>query len=343
MTARTPEQPMANCPAINTDSPRDWQAEALHWRRTAEQFERVVRLGSFELNLDSGALTWSDGTYVIFGLQPGSPITVERALGFYDADARDEISRHIEAAQSSGQPYDVTIPFRSATGEVGWARTIGQIELSGGVRRLVGVIRDITREREIENHLRLQANQDVLTGLPNRRAFLSHLDRALNGRGSEPVALCIVDVDRFKTINDTHGHAVGDELLRETARRLQRSVRTTDFVARLGGDEFVVVLHGMRSRADLRRRATVIVTTARRPLRVGDVDLAPSVSVGACLGVAEDSSPDTLLGGADTALYETKAASRDGFSIFGSRRRRHLGITAVGPSKPAMVLVPLAS
>ena len=306
------------------DATRDGSGAAAAWRRTAEQVERLVKLGSFAVDLDTGALSWSRGTYVIFGLPPGSTITVEQALGFYGSQARDEISRCLDAAKRSGQPYDLTVPFVTSQGTAKWARMIAQVEAASGRSRLVGVIRDITSERDAEEQLRIQANQDVLTGLPNRRAFQAHLERhASFGAPEGASALCIVDVDRFKAINDRHGHATGDRLLQAIGQRLVDTVRTTDFVARLGGDEFAIVLHGMRDRADLRHRAAKLVEAVREPLDLDGATLEPSVSVGACFSRSK-TDLDVLLRQADVALYKAKLNGRDQFCVFHSRIRKEV-------------------
>lgn len=295
---------------------RDWRFEALNGARKAEQIERLVKLGSFEVDIDTGHLAWSDGTYAIFGVPAGSTITVDQALGFYDTETRDQISRALEAAQRTGEPYDLTVPFRSSAGDARWARMIWQVERVGGSTRLIGVIRDITRERDNEEKLRLQAYEDVLTRLPNRRAFQAHLAEALGQRPGCKVALCIVDVDRFKLVNDAHGHAVGDRLLQEIGRRLTCAVRTTDFVARLGGDEFAIVLHGTRGRTELRLRTAVIVEKAREPLVLDDLVIEPSVSVGACLDGRGRASADVLFKQADVALYKAKLDGRNQVCVF---------------------------
>ncbi len=311
-------------PTLDTRHSLGWREVARTWQRKAEQVERLVRLGSFEVDLQTDALTWSDGTYAIFGLDPGTPITVEQALGFYDIDVQHQISSHLAAAAASGEAYDLTVPFRSNAGHTGWARMFAQVETSNGSRRLIGVIQDVTREREIEQQLRLLAHQDVLTGLPNRRAFQSHIDQALAKRTGEVLAVCLVDVDRFKAVNDVHGHAVGDRLLQEIGRRLSGSVRTADFVARLGGDEFAVVLHNMRDKADLRRRAAAIVEAARQLFDPDGVTVASSVSVGACLSSAKATMSEALLKNSDIALYKAKLNGRDQFCIFQSSLRKQV-------------------
>ena len=309
--------------AFGLGTVRDWRDEAIRWRRKAEQVERLVKLGSFEVDLDSGALSWSDGTYAIFGLLPGSSVTVEQALGYYDPQVRTEINCALEAAKLSGQPYDLTVPFLTDAGLAGWARMIAQVEHANGQTRLVGVIRDITSERDAEERLRVQANQDILTGLPNRRAFQAHLEQNATLRLQGGSALCIVDVDRFKAVNDVHGHAVGDRLLQAVGRRLAEAVRTTDFVARLGGDEFAIVLHGLRRRAELGQRAAHLVQTVRQPLDFDGVTIEPSISVGACYRGSQ-ANVDTLLKQADIALYKAKLSGRDQFCVFQPSLRKEV-------------------
>ena len=297
-------------------------AELAKWRRNAEQVERLVKLGSFEVDLDTGELTWSDGTYAVFGVPEGLPISIEEALGFYDASGRDLIARHLELAQESGEPYDLTVPFRTRAGEARWARMIAQVETVAGSKRLFGVIRDITSERELEQHLRLQAHQDTLTGLPNRRAFQARLEQAEPAAG-EGLGLCIVDVDCFKAVNDVHGHDVGDGLLQIVAARLSGAVRTTDLVARLGGDEFAIVLTGMKSNSDLQRRVSSVITAVREPARCAGRLLTPSVSIGASFSRGR-TSPDQLLRQADIALYKAKLNGRDRFCLFEPRFRKEV-------------------
>ncbi|WP_131114400.1 putative bifunctional diguanylate cyclase/phosphodiesterase [Lichenihabitans psoromatis] len=296
-------------------------AELAKWRRNAEQVERLVKFGSFEAGLDAGGLTWSDGTYAVFGVPAGSPITLEEALAFYDAATRDRIQQGIERAKASGEPYDLTVPFRTRAGENRWARMVGQVEIVAGSKRLFGVIRDVTSERIAEEHLRQQALQDMLTGLPNRRAFQARLEQ-VQSTGVERLGLCIVDVDRFKSVNDGYGHEVGDLLLKLIASRLAAAVRTTDLVARLGGDEFAIVLTGLQSKADLQRRVSSVITAVREPGLCADHMLTPSVSIGA--SCSRTLSPDHLLKQADIALYKAKLNGRDQYCLFEPRFRKEV-------------------
>lgn len=288
-------------------------ADLAKLRRNAEQVERLVKLGSFEVDLTTGVLTWSEGTYAIFGVPAGQPITVAEAMSFYDDEVRDRIAQHLEAAQASDEPYDLTVPFRNRAGELRWARMVAQVEAVAGSTRLFGVIRDITCERNTEEKLHQQAHQDVLTGLPNRRAFQLRLKQA--SASADRFGLCIVDVDRFKAVNDLHGHEGGDALLQTIATRLCSAVRSTDFVARLGGDEFAVVLVGLRTKVDLQRRVAAMTEAIREPAACAGHLLAPSASIGACLGRRRAGSEE-LLRQADAALYQAKLDGRDQFCLY---------------------------
>ncbi len=179
-------------------------------------------------------------------------------------------------------------------------------------------VRDITVERSNERRWRRESHTDHLTGLLNRKGFDQALAgavrRAREGAGAQ--ALLFVDLDRFKVVNDTWGHALGDELLRRLAKRLVASVREGDAIARFGGDEFGVIMRDVQDVLDVERTAMSILDAASRPmtLSVGEV------SVGACVGVAmvacgEDKTPDMLFEAADRALYDAKHGGRGLFVL----------------------------
>jgi diguanylate cyclase (GGDEF)-like protein len=172
---------------------------------------------------------------------------------------------------------------------------------------------DVSHLKETEEKARFLALHDVLTGLLNRtyvqHEFQTHLDAA-KVKG-EQVGLLFIDLDRFKNINDSLGHAVGDELLIKTARRLQSSVRETDIVARVGGDEFLVLLNGAGDRESLDHMAEGIREQLSQPLSVGDCELQVTPSIG--IGMFPDDGQDmeTLMKSADLALYEAKDSGRN--------------------------------
>jgi diguanylate cyclase (GGDEF)-like protein/PAS domain S-box-containing protein len=178
---------------------------------------------------------------------------------------------------------------------------------------------DLGRAKRREEQLSRWAFVDSLTALANRRSFEQRIEDALaRGRRSDrPVILLLIDLDRFKEVNDSLGHAAGDTVLWEVARRLEQCARTTDFVARLGGDEFVIVLEGARSVEDAELVARTVQSKMKVPFSLGAGILSQiTTSIGIAVSdIGDDSS--ALLGKADQALYQAKNGGRDTFAVSG--------------------------
>ena len=177
------------------------------------------------------------------------------------------------------------------------------------------IVTDLALARQREHWL---AMHDSLTGLANRAAFLDHLRRqiAYAGRHDKRVAVLFLDLDRFKSINDTLGHPVGDDVLRAVAERLRRALRQTDLVARLGGDEFLISLPDVERDHDPARVAAKLVTLLAQPCRVGDRDWRVSVSIGIAMFPRDGADADVLVRNADTAMYHAKAEHGRGYSYY---------------------------
>jgi diguanylate cyclase (GGDEF)-like protein len=188
-----------------------------------------------------------------------------------------------------------------------------------GEARIVITWRDVTdkarRERELERaraDATYAATHDPLTGLANRALLHERLDEALAGAGpSAGVAVVYADLDHFKEVNDSLGHAAGDELLAEVARRLALLVRTADTAARLGGDEFVLVLIGVPADWDAAHFLDRARAEVGLPVMLGDTRVRPSASFGVAVADRDDVDPEVLLREADAAMYRAKHASRD--------------------------------
>ena len=185
------------------------------------------------------------------------------------------------------------------------------IPLAGG-----GIVRtytDVTKRKEAERRLTHTAEHDALTGLANRRALETRLKAAVEGSRQDESGLAVMylDLDRFKLVNDTHGHAVGDALLMQVAQRMHDCLRHGDLVARLGGDEFAVVLHTGASRDVARGFAERLKTDVSAPYDIGGVTCRIGVSVGVALHPTDGDSIAALLRSADSALYRAKAAGRN--------------------------------
>lgn len=192
---------------------------------------------------------------------------------------------------------------------------------------------DLSERKAHEQALARLANYDNLTGLPNRRLMGELIEQMMSRtrRNQGTFALCYLDLDDFKPINDRHGHDVGDQVLIAISRRLRRLVRASDLVARLGGDEFVVVLDGIGDGPELDRRLGVLLDCVARPVKVDRLELQVHGSVGVTLYPQDPGDPDTLLRHADQAMYRAKAQGRNRYSLFDieleanvQRRRKRL-------------------
>jgi diguanylate cyclase (GGDEF)-like protein/PAS domain S-box-containing protein len=202
---------------------------------------------------------------------------------------------------------------------LGWIE-MSEVRDSLGVRsHFVAVVNDITDKKRAEQELRYLANYDTLTGLPNRALLSERLGRAIiRARRQETrVAVLFLDLDRFKDINDSLGHAAGDRLLKAAAARLQATVSASDTVARLGGDEFTVVLEDVESLVAVERMAREILAAFSTPLEVDerhDVNITPSLGIS--LYPDHALVPTDLLKFADTAMYQAKAEGRNTYQIY---------------------------
>ena len=192
----------------------------------------------------------------------------------------------------------------------------------GVARYLVSISKDITEQRELQQRLRHQASHDPLTGLPNRSLFFERLQDAITAAdrdGARP-GVCYLDLDGFKVVNDTLGHETGDRLLQVLAERLRDTLEPDGhLVARMGGDEFVVLVERSPDRETLEDVAAIALDTVRRPVRIGEHDIAISASVGV---VRHDTGgPEELMKAADTTLYSAKHDGRGRYAVFD--RERH--------------------
>jgi diguanylate cyclase (GGDEF)-like protein len=186
--------------------------------------------------------------------------------------------------------------------------------LSGVASLAATALEGVTLLEEVRH----QALHDPITDLANSRLFEDRVGQALSiaRRQGHQSALLFVDLDRFKSVNDTHGHKVGDELLRAVACRLQCSVRNEDTVARIGGDEFGILLQGVANREDAEVVAAKVVSTVEAPLVIGNLTLWSGASVGVTMFPAEHDTYDSVISRADSAMYQAKAKGRGQFHLY---------------------------
>ena len=184
--------------------------------------------------------------------------------------------------------------------------------------QFVSIFNDISRRKANEKLIHYQANYDHLTGLPNRNLFLDRMDIALKraSREKQQLALLMIDLDRFKWINDTLGHKAGDTMLQETAKRLKNAIRNSDTAARLGGDEFVVIISELQNHCDIEKIVNKIFTAFRAPFQIDNHEIFISGSIGITVFPDDGKTIDVLQGNADSAMYSAKEEGRNRYHFF---------------------------
>jgi diguanylate cyclase (GGDEF)-like protein/PAS domain S-box-containing protein len=258
-------------------------------------------------------------------------------------DDRARVEEVVTDAIDQRAPFELEYRILHADGSVRWVleRGLGIFDEGGEVAFLDGVICDITARKAAEEQLAFLAYHDPLTGLPNRMLFREHLEVALRraARAGTAVAVCFVDLDGFKLVNDSFGHAVGDELLVEVAARLGGVVRAQDVVARQGGDEFLILLADLPRGSDGGRSALAVaveVATAtrvalQRPIALSQAEITVNASVGISAYPDDATDADSLLKHSDIAMYLAKEQGRNDHAIYvsdGRDYRRQLSLAS---------------
>ena len=208
--------------------------------------------------------------------------------------------------------------FVRADGRVLWTMlTISRVDNPTGSAGLIAMLQDITERRALEAQLTWQAFHDPLTNLANRALFRERVDRALCQHGASPgsVAVLFLDLDDFKSVNDSLGHAAGDQLLFEVGRRLLNATRGCDTVARLGGDEFAILIDNVRAAADCVRVAERILLSMQVPVQLDGGDVTVSSSIGIVRDAGGETADD-ILRNADVAMYNAKQRGKGRHSLF---------------------------
>lgn len=323
------------------------QAHMRELNQRQRQFQRLSqrlqltlntsRIGVWELNLETSELTWDSRMRELYGFADGKPVTVETWHTALHPEDRLQARQEFDQASAAGDTYNSDFRVLTDDGSTRWIRAIGAVHTdAAGQRYIVGVNWDVSedvelhetllaakqnaeqRNRELEDaRAQMERNSlhDSLTGLPNRR----FLDEQLLGAdsGSPVTALLHIDLDRFKQINDTLGHAAGDAMLTHAASVLSASTRAGDFVARIGGDEFIIATTSEVGEERLASLASRIIAKMREPVPYEGHECRFGVSIGIAMAETDSMScGKRLLIDADIALYQAKSNGRNRYEFF---------------------------
>jgi diguanylate cyclase (GGDEF)-like protein/PAS domain S-box-containing protein len=272
-------------------------------------------------DLEGKVLYWNRGTQELYGWSS------EEALGrnIRDLVVHDELLDQAEAVISelqAGRTWSGEMLPRRKDGSyvpvLGTATPI--FDERGNLAAMIGVATDISERKTLEAELERRASHDPLTSLPNRGAFVDRLGQALlrtkRRKSTSKVGVLFMDLDRFKTINDSLGHGAGDRLLVAIAERLKDRLRPEDVLARFGGDEFAVLLETVENPSEVIRVAQRIAETLQEPFTVEDHEVSVSTSVGIALGTAHTNDPEGMLREADVAMYRAKEQGPGCYAVF---------------------------
>ena len=284
--------------------------------------QAMSHIGSWEWDVDADVVWWSDELYRIFGVdRSGSRVTLSTFLELLHPDDRAFVEDLVAQSVESGKDFSYEARIVQPNGSVRLVHALGMVTRGddGRVTRLAGTVQDITDRKSLEDKIQHQAFHDSLTGLANRELFIDRVGHALmrQTRAGTPLAVLFLDLDDFKTVNDSLGHRAGDELLVDVARRIAEALRPGDTVARLGGDELAILLEDLDGIDGAVFVADRVTGLFDQPFVVDGSELFVHASIGiAFSGPGDSRSPDDLLRDADIAMYEAKRGGKGTFQLF---------------------------
>ena len=316
------------------------RAELANSKSKLARAQDLARMGSFEWLRGSNQLEMSVEGLRIFGCDPSATLSLRQLFRMVAPDARGAMFDMLRGVTEQNTVLATDIPVNLVDMRQRIVHVEAEPEFSehGQTLGYTGIVQDVTERRRAEDRILHLANFDWLTGLPNRRQLLWRADRALESarRMGHHFALLLIDLDRFKIVNDTLGHPAGDELLQEVSRRLRkcvrhcddvlearydelvsRSHRTLEAVGRLGGDEFIALLPEVVDENDAGRVAQRMLEAMREPVRVYGHDCFVTASVGVALYPRDGSTVAELMRNSDVAMYAAKSQGKNAATIYG--------------------------
>ncbi|HVF63588.1 MAG TPA: EAL domain-containing protein [Casimicrobiaceae bacterium] len=310
-------------------------------RRIADhllQAQRIARVGSYEWERTHDRIVCSEEVFRLLRVDRSEfRLTTRTLLELMHEDDRRAYKRWIVALVQGVQRHGLDLRLRGSGGASIHLHVLGEALRDDGGRTtgVIGTIQDATERTHAIQQIHRLAYYDVLTELPNRSRFHEKLAETLENarRLGKSFALMFLDLDQFKRINDTLGHAVGDDLLRIVAQRLTRVLRSDDAsgargkagerdVCRQGGDEFIVLLHNVASEEQAGRAANRVIEALAQPIVIGPSEIFVSASIGIVLHPRDGESLDALLKNADVAMYHAKAEGRNRYAFYHDSMRQ---------------------
>ena len=297
-------------------------------RRSEEKLkeaQRIARLVNWELDLTKKALKWSDGICELLEINPMEfevsefGVSYEAFLNTIHPDDREIVGHVYNESLKNRTPFKISHRILMKDGRIKWVNEIGRNEYDqqGNPIKSYGIVQDITELKQAEEMMRHMASHDGLTDLPTLKLAKDRLAMAMGmaRRNKKTVALMFVDLDGFKAVNDTYGHDVGDEVLREVAKRFCSCVRAIDTVARIGGDEFLIVITELQSWKSAAGIAEKVIQSVSQPIMINGLRTSVGASIGIAMFPGDSDDADRLIKLADKAMYRMKKSGKNSYTF----------------------------
>ncbi len=300
------------------------------------QAQRVASMGNWDWDIINDRIHWSKELYRIFKQPLDTPeFSFHQSMSFVHPDEQQNVREVIDSALNNNKPYNIEFKIIRTDGTQLTVEQQAEVVCnSQGVPvRMYGTIQDVSSRKLAENRIRQLAYYDHLTGLPNRQMFYETMKRAMVScqRDGTKLALIFLDLDRFKEVNDTLGHNAGDDLLKNIAQYLTKSIRASDVftlagvndnseasLSRLGGDEFTILLPYLKEVDVAAHVCNRVLDQLRLPMKIGGQNLTVTGSMGIAIYPDDGEDIDSLLKHSDMAMYHAKQSGKNNFQFFTS-------------------------
>lgn len=292
-----------------------------------EEAQRIAQFGYWEWDFEQRRAMLSDQAVAMWGLPPSWRADERGLLGLLPPDQREWVEKlYLEAFAKRQTSLRYEVRKSDDDGNVREFHSLVKIDYApdGQPRRLLATLQDISELKSYRRQLHSLSFFDTVTGLPNRALFVDRLNHALTDASwhGQQLGILMLDLDRFKDINDSLGHTAGDALLQQAAQRLQQIMREYDTVARLGGDEFAVLLPEVRQATDMGSIAQKVLSAFTQPFQLGGQEVFVTASVGGAFYPADAQDAVQLMQHADAALYHAKSQGRNNFRFYSKELTR---------------------
>lgn len=304
----------------HADFLNELNAEIEEGRHHLKEAQQIARMGSWRVDPDTHACEFSDQMYVLLGKDSeDASVNWETFLEAIDERDRRAFANAVDGTAQSHAPFRLLHKLVNVHGEMMYVLTEGKLSHRRDGQVVVsGITMDVSEQTESQRMIEKLAFYDPLTNLPNRLLLNDRLQKAIKiaKRRRDKIAVLFLDLDRFKNVNDTLGHTLGDLLLKEVAARLRRTLRDSDTISRIGGDEFIVLIPDINNAEDAIVVAQKLISALQERWELGDKALFTTTSIGITLYPDHSDDVETLIKYADTAMYRAKEGGRNRYQFY---------------------------